>query len=164
MFMLEIEKIFNNEGSNLAIDHKLDMSEFEFSGMRAITKPVRILGKIRNKTGIVSINAQAQVDYSSICDRCAVPVERTIKVPLIHIFVTSLNDENNDDFTVIPDMKLNLDELAIEDILLTLPSKFLCKEDCKGLCTICGKNHNESDCTCKKPIDPRLESLMELLD
>ena len=35
-----------------------------------------------------------------------------------------------------------------EDIFLDLPAKFLCKEDCKGICFTCGKNLNEGQCSC----------------
>ena len=63
-----------------------------------------------------------------------------------------------------PDL-IDLDELVMSDLLLTLPMKHLCREDCKGLCAQCGKNLNEGDCGCiKKPVDPRLEALRKLLD
>mgnify|MGYP001091754997 FL=1 len=60
---------------------------------------------------------------------------------------------------------LDLEELARTDILLELPTKVLCSEDCKGLCSQCGKNLNEGECSCeKKQIDPRLAILSQLLD
>ncbi|MCD8187633.1 MAG: DUF177 domain-containing protein [Ruminococcus sp.] len=33
-------------------------------------------------------------------------------------------------------------------MLLQLPTKYLCKEDCKGLCMVCGCDLNESECDC----------------
>ena len=60
---------------------------------------------------------------------------------------------------------MDLDELIRTDILLELPTKFLCKEDCKGLCPTCGKNLNEGACNCQThQIDPRLEVLKQLID
>ena len=65
---------------------------------------------------------------------------------------------------VVPDDQLDLDQLLTEDILLDLPSKFLCSPDCKGLGPICGKNLNQGDCGCEKDtVDPRLAILKELL-
>ncbi|MBR6599034.1 MAG: DUF177 domain-containing protein, partial [Oscillospiraceae bacterium] len=43
---------------------------------------------------------------------------------------------------------IDLKEIAISDLLLQLPSKTLCDEECKGLCPSCGCNLNESQCDC----------------
>jgi len=62
--------------------------------------------------------------------------------------------------------QLDLGELIREQIVLTLPMKRVCKEDCAGLCPSCGINHNRSSCECPKPadeIDPRFQGLKELL-
>ena len=69
-----------------------------------------------------------------------------------------------DAYIVIPDGKLDLAQLTWEDLLLFLPSKLLCRDDCKGICPQCGKNLNEGTCECKKEIDPRFAALLDLLD
>ena len=75
-----------------------------------------------------------------------------------------LVDETNDDYIETPDFTLELDEVVISDIILHYPQKFLCSEDCKGLCPVCGKNRNEGDCGCEKQtVDPRLEILKQLM-
>jgi uncharacterized protein len=61
-------------------------------------------------------------------------------------------------------MRLDLDQLVEEDVNLAIPSKYLCNPDCKGLCSICGKNLNENQCDCKAPVDPRMAVLLQLLD
>lgn len=73
--------------------------------------------------------------------------------------------ESDEDYIETPDYKLELDEVVKTDIILELPAKFLCSEDCKGLCMKCGKNLNEGDCGCDKgSVDPRLEILKQLID
>ena len=48
-------------------------------------------------------------------------------------------------------------------ILTGLPMKILCRDDCKGLCPICGRDLNEGGCECRTDyIDPRFESLRSL--
>jgi uncharacterized protein len=55
---------------------------------------------------------------------------------------------------------IEIDNVAREQILLHLPARILCKEDCKGLCPVCGADLNETDCGCEqKTIDPRWEAL-----
>jgi uncharacterized protein len=50
-------------------------------------------------------------------------------------------------------------------VLLELPYKSLCREDCRGLCPLCGKNLNEGLCGCnRKSVDPRLAILGQLLE
>ena len=86
-------------------------------------------------------------------------------IPMQHVLVTSLNQEDNDEFILVEDMHLDVSELAESDIILALPSKFLCKQDCRGLCPRCGKDLNDGDCDCDtREIDPRLESLKQLLE
>lgn len=59
---------------------------------------------------------------------------------------------------------IDLAVLAGEHLLLSLPLKFLCREDCRGICPQCGKDLTESACNCRgEVLDPRLEKLKELL-
>ena len=61
-------------------------------------------------------------------------------------------------------MKLDLDELVYSEVIVSLPMKHLCSEECRGICFKCGKNLNDGDCDCpKKEIDPRLAALADLL-
>ena len=58
-----------------------------------------------------------------------------------------------------------MDEPLYEQIEMEFPIRFLCKEDCRGLCQRCGRNLNEGECGCtQKEIDPRLEPLRALLE
>jgi uncharacterized protein len=55
---------------------------------------------------------------------------------------------------------LLLEDAVREQVLLTLPGRTLCQEDCKGLCPHCGINRNLANCECvEKPVDPRLAAL-----
>ena len=73
-------------------------------------------------------------------------------MPVEHILVTSLNNEDNGEFVLVDNYQLPLDSLVEADLILSLPSKDLCREDCRGLCPHCGKDQNEGLCGCKPPI------------
>ena len=76
----------------------------------------------------------------------------------------SLVRQESDTIIEVPGMKLDVDELVYTEVVLSLPTKHLCKDTCKGLCDMCGKNLNEGDCDCvKTEIDPRLSALADLL-
>ena len=103
---------------------------------------------------------------NTLCDRCLTPVERDLSMNFEHILVHELAGEDEEEFIVCGDYTLNLDELVTMDILLELPTRILCREDCKGLCPKCGTNLNESTCSCsqQKEVDSRLSVLLTLLD
>ena len=58
---------------------------------------------------------------------------------------------------------LVLEDVLREQILLTLPLKTICRENCLGLCPHCGRNLNQEACTCTEPIeDPRWSALKDI--
>ncbi len=63
--------------------------------------------------------------------------------------------------------RIDLGEMAREQLLLALPMKSLCRPDCGGLCRTCGRNKNTAPCACpapEEPRDPRLELLRKLVE
>ncbi|MBQ6381760.1 MAG: DUF177 domain-containing protein [Clostridia bacterium] len=162
--LIELKKLFENEGTSLPLCLQVDLSDVQQRGEPLFVTPVSVEGEIRNRLGIVTLQAEARFTYRAPCDRCAEPVERAFTLPVAHGLVAELNNEDNDDFLVVENMKLDVDELIRSDVLLSLPTKFLCREDCKGLCSKCGANLNLGTCECAKEVDPRLSALLELMD
>ncbi len=164
--VIDLEPIFNNEGMSVSFDYTIDLSKLSHGGVCPLGQPVRIFGCVRNTTGIVSAQAQARFTYEALCDRCAKGVSKEFTLPIIHGIRRPPADEGEDsgDYITPEDMRLDFDAVALEDIVLSLPSKFLCKESCKGLCPVCGCDLNTDQCNCKKPVDPRLEGLLQFLE
>lgn len=162
--ILELQNLFQNSGEQLPFNVSLDFSQVDWNGSRPFVSPVHAQGLFRNEAGVVSVEMRVQFHFCAPCDRCASEVDRAYDFRFQHLLADHLNDEDNDDFLLVEDMRLDLEAFVREDIFLALPTKFLCREDCKGLCPQCGKNLNDGSCSCKKPIDPRLEVLRQLLD
>ncbi|MGN0470730.1 MAG: YceD family protein [Acutalibacteraceae bacterium] len=162
--ILDLKKIFLDEDADLSVQTKLDLSEIKRNGIDSFPEPVSADIRVCNRAGIVIFECDVAFDYKFRCDRCAVLSDRKFACKFRHILVTELSDESGDDYIEAPDYKLDTDALLRDDILLELPSKFLCKESCKGLCPKCGKNLNEGECNCDthEP-DPRLAVLKQLL-
>lgn len=163
MFKVELEGLFNRAGEELTLDRTADFSDLTAGGEALFPEPVHIHGVIRNTAGVVYSDAALEADLHTVCDRCACDVVRHLRVPMVHTFVPEVQNEDTDDYIILPDLVLDVDALAEEDLELDLPSKVLCREDCKGLCPTCGKNLNDGPCDCKEPVDPRLAGLLELL-
>lgn len=165
MFEVKLESLFNTEGLTQDVDHEVSMSDVDMNGEHPFHKPLKVTGTFQNVAQIVTLTAVVNADLYTVCDRCAADVVKHLSIPMEHTFVTALNNEENDEeYTVVPDMILDLDELVLEDVFLNLPTKVLCKENCKGICPQCGKNLNEGPCDCTKPVDPRLAGLLSLLE
>lgn len=152
----------------LAPDEATDPSGFLY-GVR-FPSPMKVQGAITNTAGYMSLDVSVAVDYQTACARCLAPVsgrfsfdlQKTVATPEM---LKSLDESKQDDFAVIEDGFLDLDEQLRIQMEMEFPSRFLCKEDCQGLCPRCGKNRNEGGCSCSdKEVDPRLSPLADLLE
>ncbi len=162
---LDVKCVFTEEITRLPISVEIDLSQVEFYGVTPFTRPVLVEGAVEGHAGLVILKADAHYRFEGRCDRCLGSFQRDGVVHMEHVLVVSAEDEENDDFVVVPDYWLDLSDLVQADLWLELPSKSLCKEDCKGLCATCGKDLNEGDCGCKKPQgDPRLSVLQQFLE
>ena len=149
---LDLKKLFDAEGQVLPFEQKLDLSDVEQWGDRPFKIPVELKGKVQNRAGIVTVEYSADYLLSANCARCLEPVEQKKHQDFFHTVVRRLNQEEDDDYIVCEDGILDMDLLAQDDILLELPIRMLCSEDCKGLCPMCGCNLNEKQCSCQPPV------------
>ena len=147
------------------VEYNLDLSGLDVDGVYPFKTPVVVTAKATNRASLITLVINAHFDYSRDCDRCGEPYTREMNMSFEHRLIQTLADEENDDYIETPDFTLELDDVVISDIFLSLPSKNLCRDDCKGLCQICGQNLNNGECSCdKRQTDPRLEILKQLID
>lgn len=162
--VLDLKRIFATEGSCLPVDHTLDLSDFELYGNYPLNKPVIAQGEIRNKAGVVSLFLTIKYTFTAPCDRCYNVTAHEHTVQVNKMLAASLQRQESDTIIEVPGMKFDVDEFVYSEVVLSLPTKHLCRDDCKGLCSVCGKDLNTGDCGCrKKEIDPRLKALEDLL-
>ena len=160
---LRLEKVFACPGEWIDIDYALNLGQTELYGTFPFQTPVCVKGKVQNRNGLVELTAHVDFTYSSLCDRCATETNRDYSFDYSHTLVSFLNHEDNDELILVEDNLLDLDQLVLSDVLLSLPSKYLCKPDCAGVCPQCGQNLNRGSCDCDSGyVDPRLSVLGEL--
>lgn len=163
--LIHLKPLFIGEQERLPIDCTLDFSELEFQGSHPFPHPVRVQGEVSVSADIVTLRATATFDYHARCDRCLTDIERSASVPIEHVLVTSLNQEDDAEFVLVTDYRLPLGDLVREDLILQLPSKNLCRQDCRGMCPTCGKDLNQGLCGCRADtVDPRLAILKQWAD
>jgi uncharacterized protein len=131
----------------------------EHHGKHQIIKDIRLRGRL--STGI-----ELQ------CARCLEPVQQDIKRDFELLYRPLGADAGRDELSVTDAEAeigyyqgdgILLEDVLREQVLLALPLKVTCREDCKGLCLHCGKNLNEEQCSCAVPMeDPRWAALKEV--
>lgn len=172
---LDLRGMLAGECRTLPIDYNLPLSydpEDRTSSLWGVSFPadLHVSGEIVNNAGYMRMTLTLTAPYTAPCARCLEPVqgvyeyttERTVAPAKL---LTEHAEEDSDDYAVIEDGFLDMDDELAELLELTFPTKILCREDCRGLCPKCGKNLNEGDCACDtKEFDPRLEPLRRLLE
>ncbi|MBO4389663.1 MAG: DUF177 domain-containing protein [Lachnospiraceae bacterium] len=101
----------------------------------------------------VEITLEIDLSLQIPCDRCLAPVN----YPFLFT-ETETVDCNADEASRIVDLNeqpfidgttLDVDRLVYNELMLYLPAKVLCREDCKGLCPVCGADRNRVSCDCE---------------
>lgn len=132
--------------------------------------PMKVKGDITNTAGYMRMQLSASFDYETHCARCLSAVSGQFSLDLEKTvaprsLLSDLDEDKLDDYAIIEDGFLDIDAEINSQIEIEFPSRFLCREDCKGLCQRCGENLNNRSCSCKdKEVDPRFAPLQKLLD
>lgn len=160
---LDLRKIIDAPGAELSFDFELDSSELSFPQVAGYEGNPRAVGRVFNEAGILRVEGSVQADMLCVCDRCGAEFESS-KVTVIDAVLAAEESDDNPDLFIIEGDAIDVSELASTCFILDMESKFLCSEDCKGLCPGCGKNLNLGPCGCRKQTDPRFAVLEQLLD
>ena len=160
MFALKLDEI-TEEGLNLKwqedraslANYLENFSKIDFD----FESPLRVEVKILKAGRSIFIKGGVQTALHLQCARCL----KEFPFPLSSNFDLTLHPVKGTYFTEEVELKgeemesnffegeeINLSEIAFEQILLEIPYQPLCHEGCRGLCSVCGKDLNLSDCGC----------------
>ena len=166
--ILDMRPMLRGEVDHIQFDYLLKpdpLDGVEFEG------DAHVVGKVTDEAGYMHLMLDASVSYRTECARCLAPVDGKFSVQLERTVAAEGTlseeqlEENVDEYAVIENGMLNLDETIREELLLSFPMRILCEEDCPGLCSKCGKPLRDGDCGCPKfEIDPRLAVLKQWVD
>ncbi|NLI15262.1 MAG: DUF177 domain-containing protein [candidate division Zixibacteria bacterium] len=115
----------------------------------------------------VDIRTEAEVECSRCLELFNLPIESRLQYVVQMLDPVPETTDDDDDFEIIPKAQAELDisQRVRESIILAIPIKPLCSDDCKGLCPMCGANLNEGLCGCvPDKSDERWDVLKKLFD
>ena len=152
-----------------AIDYALDLEQ---AGPLHVQGQAEGLEEHRGPKDVVTdirLRAHIEGDFQMLCARCTTPIPEHVDESFDLIFRPSGVDAEQGERSIseaeteigyYEQSGLSLEDVVREQVLLSLPDRALCREDCKGLCPHCGGNRNERDCDCEsKQVDSRWNAL-----
>ena len=161
---MNLHELLLNPGSQLPFRCELSTDRLDFPAVLSYTAAPVGEGFIVNNAGALTLRGTLSASLRCVCDRCAAEFDREVSYPLDIPLASELQDEENPDYFLLDGDELDLEELLETVFILNMDTRFLCRDDCKGLCSRCGKNLNEGPCGCRTESDPRLAVLEQLLD
>ncbi len=139
---------------------ELDIIETELS----ITGKVRIEGEISNVGDVLLLKAQVGATVNRVCSRCLKEFEAESVADVVEKYYPSGSPGVENDAYVYEADVVDITEPLREGLLLAEPLKVLCKEDCLGICPVCGTDRNVCPCSCDTDtVDPRLAALKQFI-
>lgn len=161
---INLSEIIEMPGSSLPFKCELDEERISQPAILKFIETPRAEGEIINTAGALSLVGTLKASMLCLCDRCATEYQCDKEFPLDIKLAADLTDDDNPDIFPLDGDELDLSDVLENSFIFQMDTKFLCKEDCAGLCSRCGKNLNDGPCDCKKEVDPRLAVLGQLLD
>ena len=138
----------------------------------SLTGPASISGKVRLSGHEVFVNGHVETRVQVECDRCLQQVELPVNSDFSLEYITGSDYESSEvaelteaemSVAVFDGDAIDVDEIVKEQVLLAVPTRMLCREDCKGICPECGVDRNTGECSCvTDDIDPRWAALKNL--
>ena len=160
---LDLRELMVHPEARLPFETELETERLSFASVKGYLRPPRAEGVAFSEAGILRVRGTITAEMLCVCDRCGEVFESVKETPVDAVVVQE-ESEDYPEFFVLQGTVLDLQELLSTCLILDMETKFLCREDCKGLCERCGRNLNKGDCGCGKEIDPRFQVLGQLLD
>lgn len=167
--LINLSEIMSVPNKTFRSDIPIELEYFEMNGERykfSYKEPVQMvivnLGERK-----VSIDATTKLALHIPCSRCLEDVETPLEIHFSKEVDFRESEEERlqelDELNYISGYNLDVDVLVYDEILIDFPLKVLCKENCKGICNVCGTNLNYGTCDCESTgTDPRMSVIRDI--
>lgn len=167
--VINMSELFGADGISGEYEFELGFSEIAWQGESypvSGAKPVR-LKLVHEGNRRVSVSGEAVFHLTIPCDRCLEPVDVPFSLVLDREVDAGATPQERiaqlDEQSYIDGYLLDTDRLILDELIINMPVKVLCKEDCRGVCPVCGANRNRQSCGCsEQERDPRMAAILDL--
>ena len=153
--------------------------EIEYSEPLRANNLLKPVGNVRASLQLqrvseeLTITGSISATVSLQCSRCLIEFEKKLSfdVDLLYLPIEEMGDDeahelspDESEIAFYRNDEIDIEDVIREQLILNLPMKPLCSDECKGLCPVCGTDLNLNSCECiANRIDPRFEILKKLL-
>ncbi len=176
--LINLTDVFTSEGKvkNISVPYEQKSFHYMGSDLPIAGKPDISLTLTNIGTGSVLVEGSIEIVLIIPCDRCLASVDVPLSVTFAQQVlspekVDNASGETSDDISFddgqdfMSGYELDTDALINNEILINMPVKVLCADDCKGICPVCGHNLNEGDCGCDRFVpDPRMAAIKDIFN
>lgn len=145
--LLDVKPFLKSDYLKKEFSYSLDISSDLEDGSVKLAEPVLVSGYLRANSGVIIVSFKISTNLKLCCDRCLTEFISPFSGEFTHRLVRDF-EKNVEDAVLLENDCLDLDKVVLEDILVSLPIKSLCSENCKGLCPFCGANRNINENCC----------------
>ncbi|NMB20457.1 MAG: DUF177 domain-containing protein [Firmicutes bacterium] len=166
---LNISSLVGRKGAFFHVE-----KEFPADFMQGLPEVNQVRGPIRAKLRVTNtgegylVTGDLSLELELRCSRCLRPLKTILETSIEEEYLNRppVEDEDPlwDEQPLVEGNELDTTSLIEESLLVSIPMKTVCQEDCPGLCPGCGAVLAEETCDCPDPtIDIRLAPLSKLL-
>lgn len=150
---VNVGSLIRFEEQTLPIKLEVEIESFDLGGQEIeTTTPVRFEGVARRLSKGVQVEGRFLAEVSLSCARCLEKFNLAVKGEVSEFFALAdyqAQLPEDLDYYLIQAEKIDLGPMIKEQLVLAIPLKPLCSDNCSGLCPICGKNLNQGACSCQ---------------
>ena len=167
--LIHLSEVLSAVGKRRTYEVPLEMEQFQAGGQKyeiVSREPVQLV-LVHTEHQKITVTGRIGLTVRFLCDRCLEPVLYPFDISFEKEVDMRQSDEERkaelDEQAYIQGFELDTEQLLSEELLIHMPMKILCREDCKGICNRCGANLNQGPCHCKEePKDPRMAAILDI--
>ena len=165
--LINLSDVLTSEGMQISRELPLEMTCFESRmGSFPITASTPVSLRVRNAgPGKAKLEGGVRRVFQTSCDRCLKEVPVVLELQFDRTVVPEAEEQDADELSLTEERQLDVETFVHNEILVNWPAKILCREDCKGICPVCGQNLNERECGCDTFVpDPRMAVIQDIFN
>ena len=168
--IIDISKVVKSINKEVSEEVSIEMNSFESRlGEFPILQKSPVVLHIQNQENkTLFIKGSVDITVGIPCGRCLEEVPTQICFDIdkkLDISDNVLIDDEMEENDYLIGLELDVERLFYAEILVNWPMRVLCKEDCEGICNVCGMNLNKGSCDCQRTeLDPRMAAIQDIFN
>ncbi|MBR3811168.1 MAG: DUF177 domain-containing protein [Agathobacter sp.] len=166
--IIDISKVVKSINKEVSEEVSIELTSFEsrLGEFPILQKSPVVLTITNQENATLFIRGEVDLTIGIPCGRCLeeVPTQLCFNIDKkLDITDGALIDDEMEENDYMIGFELDVDRLVYAEILVNWPMKVLCKENCEGICNVCGANLNKGDCGCQRTeLDPRMAAIQDI--